>query len=1570
MANIQGLQPGAREGLLAALEELKKQGIPHTLNSAYRSHQEQVNLWNDRKNNKYPVARPGTSRHEKGRAADLGIPPEYRDQANQVLSAHGWEWHGPSDEVHYDYKKSGGAGSPRPSDVLASTQAALDKYKVTVQGVLSGINKGGIENDASLSKYIVREPQEQSIADDPDVSKYIVNEPAAPAEDTRSFWDKTKDYASNYYHNVLEPGTGRNLYERGSAAFQPAVDAANYVTHGGANAVLQRTINPLMAGAKQVFKFGNQQLEDTAERFYTKYMNGDNQRMLDEADRREYNLRAGIASAEDLDWLHQHAYQIENARRPVMQWRAPWQGGPNIIPGLAGGPKWEDKRRDTVRSIARAFNGEEDPTLPRTGLFSTAVGQNNWLTQSLDILSDWKAAGKFGEMTISPILGGSTRAAGALARVEGAGGPLAGIAKAVGPAVEGGAFGLARSGLDKATEAIWERAKGNRNVAKLAEGFQQFTSGLPEFRTGQQITNEEMGPVRAGQARRDRIENLIKGYSAKLSRSGVEVTGNAFEGTRWHLPELADKFRGNLVDQFIDLYAESGGEGSFFTTPEVLAEATKRGLDPQVIMKIGDEAVNLNLHAGEQLVKSKLLEPEAFAKNAGQYTRRLYQMGQMTPTEAGAMLQELVQNGVTDTKTVALLQNLAMKGEKIGQYYEKGGMDPHKVVRERVLDTPEDRLAHLPELSYIKASSRGVVGQLRAAAAARVLERIADHDTGISAAAKIATDDWQRPPVTEQAKFKGELVRVQSRLKQSIEQFERPKTGLKAQLFELNGRLEKANAEVAHYGQAKVQHLVAEPLEPPLPKGELTPSGTGRTWKDLLKGELKPSFKDTAEVRVARQFAAKGIAKGAARAVERITDIKRNLGLEEYAKDLNKWQKSKAAWEKEGAELNEKFEVANAKRQRAAIEGDRHQQYIDQATEEAARLTRRQEILKGERPATIEDAADGLGQAMKQLDPQGLHPLTPEVESYWHQKWLDSWNRINDDIFSDVPPTGLPKVPPGLPPEIIEAMGRNNPLIATALDESLSVDAAAIAAGTEPPGWVLWGDGYGAMSGRYASQALKSFFDDAMSADRFFGGDKGAMGGISKWLGEGLRTVKLYLNAITHASVYIQSHFEGWTTVADAGAHFDPVAYHAGMKEFGNWKYKGGPETPAVKALLDAGVDMGGSFRTGVDPRIGKPYAPGEQNILSRAKEFGKSKFVDVQLFPKAGVVKILMDQGMDPIQAAQWAEKGYGGTGIVQGGIETPGVMRLLENLNRSGVAMFTSYPLHSINRIAQLMVTNPGLALQFPVLRKYLMDQAPPEVRDQDKQGLLRFTEVPIGGIFKNRDGSPVMLDMNNLTAHGAAFQPLHAATILDSWNRFQEVKARNDKSGLNPADLSNQNGAEFLKQMGVPFVSKVLLLSSALNNVTPNPYASQAQTPLQAMIAMAGVPNRDISDRLEARLNDKLHEPIKSRQTFAMDYEKRLHDGYEPEKTFNGFLDNKDVMWLRGAWIAGATKLNDLQRDKTIPNDKSFEIIRNQLDYLKAIDRKIEEGGVKLDEREAQIRALALQTAGGDASAEQAN
>jgi hypothetical protein len=60
--------------ILAKLEALAaKKGMHFHINSGFRSIEEQQRLWDNRASNPLPVAQPGKSRHQSGRACDVSI---------------------------------------------------------------------------------------------------------------------------------------------------------------------------------------------------------------------------------------------------------------------------------------------------------------------------------------------------------------------------------------------------------------------------------------------------------------------------------------------------------------------------------------------------------------------------------------------------------------------------------------------------------------------------------------------------------------------------------------------------------------------------------------------------------------------------------------------------------------------------------------------------------------------------------------------------------------------------------------------------------------------------------------------------------------------------------------------------------------------------------------------------------------------------------------------------------------------------------------------------------------------------------------------------------------------------------------------------------------------------------------------------------------------------------------------------------------------------------------------------------------------------------------------------------
>jgi hypothetical protein len=63
---------GLAPAMLAAIDRAERLlGRPITITSGFRSREEQQRLWDQRASNPYPVAPPGTSRHESGYAIDV-----------------------------------------------------------------------------------------------------------------------------------------------------------------------------------------------------------------------------------------------------------------------------------------------------------------------------------------------------------------------------------------------------------------------------------------------------------------------------------------------------------------------------------------------------------------------------------------------------------------------------------------------------------------------------------------------------------------------------------------------------------------------------------------------------------------------------------------------------------------------------------------------------------------------------------------------------------------------------------------------------------------------------------------------------------------------------------------------------------------------------------------------------------------------------------------------------------------------------------------------------------------------------------------------------------------------------------------------------------------------------------------------------------------------------------------------------------------------------------------------------------------------------------------------------------
>jgi hypothetical protein len=93
-----GLQPWLRPHAEALVSHLRGQV---RVTNTYRSRSQQLYLWNNRHRNPYPVAPPGTSKHEQGRAWDMVGPPEVLQWAGKVWRSWGGRWF-ESDPIHFE----------------------------------------------------------------------------------------------------------------------------------------------------------------------------------------------------------------------------------------------------------------------------------------------------------------------------------------------------------------------------------------------------------------------------------------------------------------------------------------------------------------------------------------------------------------------------------------------------------------------------------------------------------------------------------------------------------------------------------------------------------------------------------------------------------------------------------------------------------------------------------------------------------------------------------------------------------------------------------------------------------------------------------------------------------------------------------------------------------------------------------------------------------------------------------------------------------------------------------------------------------------------------------------------------------------------------------------------------------------------------------------------------------------------------------------------------------------------------------------------------------------------------
>lgn len=116
-ADLDHLQPDLRAALTSAGEDLRRQGIvlDSHITSGYRSYDRQAALYAERGSNPNPVARPGSSPHEFGRAVDIsmvGWGPEQQQMVTDTLHRYGLSRPVAGDPVHWQLTSPGQAARP------------------------------------------------------------------------------------------------------------------------------------------------------------------------------------------------------------------------------------------------------------------------------------------------------------------------------------------------------------------------------------------------------------------------------------------------------------------------------------------------------------------------------------------------------------------------------------------------------------------------------------------------------------------------------------------------------------------------------------------------------------------------------------------------------------------------------------------------------------------------------------------------------------------------------------------------------------------------------------------------------------------------------------------------------------------------------------------------------------------------------------------------------------------------------------------------------------------------------------------------------------------------------------------------------------------------------------------------------------------------------------------------------------------------------------------------------------------------------------------------------------------
>lgn len=158
-----GLQPDVARQLASAITEATAAGLNPVVTEAFRTFADQAALYANRAGNPNPVARPGSSAHEKGVAVDVSIKGMSADELSafkEIMEKYGFDQPVANDPVHWLFGgESGTKYLNEQSDAAAKANLAWQDYRNGLAAGTTDINA----NTAALGGSIAQMEAERIV---------------------------------------------------------------------------------------------------------------------------------------------------------------------------------------------------------------------------------------------------------------------------------------------------------------------------------------------------------------------------------------------------------------------------------------------------------------------------------------------------------------------------------------------------------------------------------------------------------------------------------------------------------------------------------------------------------------------------------------------------------------------------------------------------------------------------------------------------------------------------------------------------------------------------------------------------------------------------------------------------------------------------------------------------------------------------------------------------------------------------------------------------------------------------------------------------------------------------------------------------------------------------------------------------------------------------------------------------------------------------------------------------------------------------------------------------------------